>query len=586
MSVLPFIVTHGANDPAMATLKRSSVLTAIPALTTAVFLIPVVLGLIGTWLPAFGYFPAIGLDQLSLTPWAEWFDHPSYKSAFLKTLFSGIGASVLSLVITFILLIGAYPSVMFQRLERLLSPILSVPHAAFAIGLGFLLSPSGWLIRWVEYVTGWFPVPPNWTTFQDPMGVSLIITLALKETPFLLFMSLAVLPSLNVQKTRWLANSMGRSTRFAWYWLLIPQLYQQIKLPFFAVVAFSLTVVDIALIAGPTTPPTLAVLITQLFNDPDLTNRTVGAAGATWLLILVATVLLIIHLLESPLRTLRQWAIQRRPEARRTLNWEAPAARALTLLMALAFVGSAAVTFIWSVTLRWRYPDVLPSQFSTLPWSRILNRIGEPFWCTVWLALLSALIALFLVILALENEVRLRWSQKRLNTQRIAWLIYLPLLIPQIAFLFGFQVFLIQTGWDGQFTALLWSHLVFVLPYVFLTLSGPYRKFDDRYFWLGLTLKHQRGPAYWHIKFPILMRPILYAFATGFAVSIAQYLPTIFIGAGKYSTITTEAVAMAAGSDRRLMAVMAVWQQSLPLLIFALATLLPALRFRERQNMR
>jgi putative thiamine transport system permease protein len=43
---------------------------------------------------------------------------------------------------------------------------------------------------------------------------------------------------------------------------------------------------------------------------------------------------------------------------------------------------------------------------------------------------------------------------------------------------------------------------------------------------------------------------------------------------------------MASGSDRRMMAVMAIWQQSLPLIVFALATLIPILLFRRRRAMR
>jgi len=34
-----------------------------------VFLAPVGAGLIGTWLPAFGYFPALGGDAFGLAPW-------------------------------------------------------------------------------------------------------------------------------------------------------------------------------------------------------------------------------------------------------------------------------------------------------------------------------------------------------------------------------------------------------------------------------------------------------------------------------------------------------------------------------------
>ena len=36
--------------------------------------------------------------------------------------------------------------------------------------------------------------------------------------------------------------------------------------------------------------------------------------------------------------------------------------------------------------------------------------------------------------------------------------------------------------------ALIWSHLLFVLPYVFLMLADPYRALDERYRRTGLCL--------------------------------------------------------------------------------------------------
>jgi len=265
--------------------------------------------------------------------------------------------------------------------------------------------------------------------------------------------------------------------------------------------------------------------------------------------------------------------------------WEKPIAKLIAGSMLLTYTLAFAITLLWSFTSRWRFPNLIPQQFSLRSWERIFDRMLDPLWCTFLLATLSALIAIILVIAALENEVRLKYNAKRVDTKRILMLIYLPLLVPQIAFLFGFQVWLIQVGIDGRFIALLWFHLVFVVPYVFLTLSGPYRKFDDRYSWLALSLTGSRQRSFWKIKLPILLRPILYALATGFSVSIAQYLPTLFIGAGKFSTVTTEAIAMASGSDRRMMAVMALWQQLLPLIVFGLATLIPAYQFRNRRAM-
>jgi putative thiamine transport system permease protein len=73
------------------------------------------------------------------------------------------------------------------------------------------------------------------------------------------------------------------------------------------------------------------------------------------------------------------------------------------------------------------------------------------------------------------------------------------------------------------------------------------------------------------IKLPLLARPILIAVALGFAVSVAQYLPTLFAGAGRFQTVTTEAVTLAAGGDRRVVGVYAALQMLLPALGFATA---------------
>ena len=162
---------------------------------------------------------------------------------------------------------------------------------------------------------------------------------------------------------------------------------------------------------------------------------------------------------------------------------------------------------------------------------------------------------------------------------------YLPLLIPQIAFLFGVQVLLVILRLDGVWLSLVWSHLLFVLPYTFLTLGPIYRSYDQRMTDVAITLSRSPWKAFFKIKLPILMRPVLFSMAVGFSVSVAQYLPTLFIGAGRFETITTEAVNLASGSDRRIVAVYALFQLLTPLIVFFTALWLPKLYFYQRKDM-
>jgi putative thiamine transport system permease protein len=69
----------------------------------------------------------------------------------------------------------------------------------------------------------------------------------------------------------------------------------------------------------------------------------------------------------------------------------------------------------------------------------------------------------------------------------------------------------------------------------------------------------------------LLIPAMSIAMAVGISVSLAQFLPTLMLGAGRISTITTEAVALSSGQDRRVTAIYALLQTITPLFFFALA---------------
>ena len=65
-----------------------------------------------------------------------------------------------------------------------------------------------------------------------------------------------------------------------------------------------------------------------------------------------------------------------------------------------------------------------------------------------------------------------------------------------------------------------------------------------------------------------------------------QYLPTLFAGSGRVATLTTEAVTLSAGADRRVIGTWAVLQAAFPLAAYLLAAWLPRLLYMRRQGLR
>jgi putative thiamine transport system permease protein len=157
--------------------------------------------------------------------------------------------------------------------------------------------------------------------------------------------------------------------------------------------------------------------------------------------------------------------------------------------------------------------------------------------------------------------------------------------VPQIGFLFGVQVLFVWLGLIDGWLAVIWTHLLFVLPYVFLTLADPYRSLDPRYARTALALGKPPWLVWLRIKLMMLLRPLLIAMAVGFAVSVAQFLPTLFAGGGRFGTLATETLSLAGGGDRRVVGLFGFALAALPFAGFALALLATAWRFRHRRAM-
>ncbi len=552
-----------------------------PALTIAILIGPVFAGLAGVLAPAFGYLPALGRSELSLDPWRALFSTPGLTQSIAVSLFIGFGSTAISLAFVILVAAAGEGTRAFALVRRLLSPLLAVPHVAVAIGLAFVIAPSGLVFRiWGGWLGG-PQIPPDILIVNDPYGLSVIAALALKEIPFLFLMVLAAKPQADVERSMMLARSMGYGRVAGWLKAVWPRIYAQIRLPVLAVLAYGLSVVDVALVLGPNTPPTLPVQILKWINDPDLSLRFQASAAAVLQIGLVAIAIAVWIALEKIAgRAGRRWIEGGR---RRWFERSAPiAASVVSGLYGTAAVLAATALLLWSIARGWRYPDPTPSSYTLENWTRESPRAAELVTNSLLIGLTAAVIALVLTILSLENETRR--GERRRGWQGLE-LLYVPLVAPQISFLLGLQILSIWLGVDESFAAVVFAHLVFVLPYVFLSISDPWRAVDPRYRHVALGLGVSENKALLTTRLPMLLPAVLSALALGLAVSIGQYLATVLIAGARWPTITTEAVTLASGGDRRIIAVYAVLQMLLPFVAFWLALAAPRLAFRNRRGM-
>ncbi|MDZ7920329.1 ABC transporter permease [Rhodoferax sp.] len=505
---------------------------------------------------------------LDLEAWALVVQHPQTWRALSLSVWTGLLSSAIAVAATAWILASVvdrtHTGAHILHIPKLLAPLLAVPHAAFAIGLLALLAPSGWLLRLLSpWATG-LTAPPPWPTTQDPWGLGLIAVLVCKEIPFLLWAALAHLQRPDVarrlQQELRLAYTLGYSARAAWWRVGWPQLLPRLTAPLLAVLAYGLTVVDVALLIGPTTPPTLAVLAWQWLQDADPAVNAQGAAAA-WLL---AGVLALCAALG--------WGLLRTPWMRQRWTRGAPAhaSRAPTasgpgaLAWLVAVYGAVMLALLLgSVIGPWPFPKLWPDAFTTAAWQGVARSSGT-VWTTMWLALASSGAALLWAVAWLE------WAPARWQLHARPVLM-LPLVLPAVLWVVGLHRLSLAWGLDTTGTGLWLAHTLASLPYVLIALQGPYQGFDPRLRQVSASLGHGHAVFLLRVKWPLLRSALAASAAIGFAVSVAQYLPTLYVGAGRFATVTTEAVNLAAGGQRSLTAAFAWLQWLLPVLVFALA---------------
>jgi len=557
-------------------------------LLRAVVLVTVALGLVlpiaaGLWQTAragVGVLPAIGATEVSLDPLRQLVTQPGFATALRLTLVTGLGATALSLVLAVGVCAAMHGRMTARASGRFLTPFLAAPHAAMAIGLAFLLSPSGWIARALAPVMGW-DRPPMIASVNDPAGLALILGLMVKEVPFLLLVILSALGQVQVRQHLAAGRSLGYGHGIVWIKVIMPQVWPLIRLPVMVVLAYSLSVVDMALILGPSNPPTLAVLLLRLFSAPDIGVMLPASAGALLQALLVVAAFALLWGLDRAGRRVGRWWVRR---GGRGLSAE-PGLWLATAVSALIFTAGALAMIsllAWSLAWRWPWPGLLPESWSLRAWATPGSGWAEALGNTALLAAATTALSLALAIAWLEGEDRARRG-------RAGWaeaLIYLPLLVPQIGFLFGLNVLFLHLGLTGGYAAVIWAQALFVFPYVMIALSDPWRALDPRLVRAAGSLGAGPWRRLFTVKLPVLLTPILTAAAIGVAVSVAQYLPTLFMGAGRIATLTTEAVTLSSSSDRRVTGVYATLQAGLPFAAYAAAFLIPALAHRNRRGLR
>lgn len=486
--------------------------------------------------------PAVALllpPIFSLENWRALAADPQLPQALIATLVSTLIAAVGALLLALAVVAALWPGSRWRRLCNHLPWLLAIPHVAFAVSVLLIFAEGGELYRLCSFCS---PV-------LDRYGIGLGLTLTIKESAFVLWAIYASLPEKDLAQKVTVLRSLGYGRWQALRWLILPAIAPALWAVMLATIAWTLSVVDVALILGPGNPPTLAVLAWQWLSQGDTQQQAKGMLVCAILLIILEPIAVALFLCWRRWKRTIPDVSGERPTPR-----PLQVGRACALLLPLAGLVSVAILVLVA-------GDAHVSRDAAA--------------VSLSLGLCSAALALGMILLWLE------WGP-----QRGGFWVWLPLALPTLPLVAGQYQLALLMQLDGEWIAVLWGHLLWVLPWMLLVMQPAWRRLDPRLILIARTLGWGSLKIFWLVKCPQMIRPALTAFAVGFSVSMAQYLPTLWLGSGRYATLTTDAVALSSGGSSAVLAAQALWQLLLPMLVFAACILLSRLVGRFRQGLR
>ncbi|RKD29028.1 ABC transporter permease [Thermohalobacter berrensis] len=246
-----------------------------------VLLLPVMLvilgifvsGLVMALIQSLGYFPVVGLKDITLKYYKEVLTDKSFLSSLSFSLYISFTSSIIAIIVGILLAYSILRSNKKERMEQIVYKLpIIVPHAVAALLMYNVLSQSGILPR-ILYNMGIISSQSEFPSLIfDNRGIGIILAYVWKEIPFIAMVVYTILSNIN-DKLSEVALNLGANKRQVFFHILLPLIMPSVFSAFIIIFAFSFGAFEVPYLLGPTAPKALPVKAYIEYNNPDLTHR-------------------------------------------------------------------------------------------------------------------------------------------------------------------------------------------------------------------------------------------------------------------------------------------------------------------------
>lgn len=206
-------------------------------------------------------------------------------------------------------------------------------------------------------------------------------------------------------------------------------------------------------------------------------------------------------------------------------------------LLAAAIVFPFAFLLVLSFGQQWRYPSLLPQEWTLGHWARLFqggSGLGQSLAYSLSLSVTMALAGTGLGFLTARQLARHRWHRQLLV------LAYFPYVLAPVILAAILQYYFFRLGLAGRLAGVMLAQLFFVYPFAVIFFFGFWNERMLALEQLAATLGATAWLRFSRVLLPAAKGALAVCFFQTFLISWFEYGLTALIGVGKVQTLTVK----------------------------------------------
>ncbi len=191
---------------------------------------------------------------------------------------------------------------------------------------------------------------------------------------------------------------------------------------------------------------------------------------------------------------------------------------------------------IWSVSFRWFFPSLLPSELSARAWQYVFSPTSSALPALRDTTIIAISVTIISILIGIPAGRALGLHQFR-GKRLIELLMLAPTIIPGLAAVMGIQVVFIKLGLASTIVGVILVHLIPSLPYMVLVMAGVFANYNPEFEEQARSLGADPLRTLWYVMVPSILPGVIVGGLFVFLISWSQYVLTLLIGGGAVVTL-------------------------------------------------